>query len=243
MKSCVSMPQSFKPMSNIAPGERTGNPLQYSCLENPMDGGVWWTAVHGVPQSWTRLKRLSMHACIGGGNGNPLQYSCLENPGDRGAWWAADYGVAQSRTRLKQLSSSSSNIAPSIDYSLWDPFTDGQILWLLHGCLLLPALCLHLFTKVFCTVSITNSCCYALFYYPRSNGFLFVLPSVLPSCLCDMIHIACLFVWTENWCRFMLELLILIWGPLSTILLYALICRRIISHFLENICNFLIHSA
>ena len=182
-----------------------------------------------------------MHACIGEGNSNPLQYSCLENPGDRGAWWAAVYGVAQSRTRLKQLSSS--NIAPSIGYSLWDPFTGGQILWLLHGCLLLPALCLHLFTKVFCTVSITNSCCYALFYYPRSNGFLFVLPSVLPSCLRDMIHIACLFVWTENWCRFMLELLILISGPSSIILLYALIWRRIISHFLENICNFLIHSA
>ena len=36
-------------------GEGDGNPLQYSCLENPMDGGAWWAAVHGVPQSWTRL--------------------------------------------------------------------------------------------------------------------------------------------------------------------------------------------
>ena len=42
-------------------------------------------------QSRTRLKRLSMHACIGEGNGNPLQYSCLENPRHRGAWWAAIY--------------------------------------------------------------------------------------------------------------------------------------------------------
>jgi len=32
-----------------------GTPLQYSCLENPMDGGAWWAAVHGVAQSWTRL--------------------------------------------------------------------------------------------------------------------------------------------------------------------------------------------
>ena len=32
-----------------------GTPLQYSCLENPMDGGVWWTAVHGVAKSRTRL--------------------------------------------------------------------------------------------------------------------------------------------------------------------------------------------
>ena len=33
----------------------TGTPLQYSCLENPMDGGAWWTAVHGVAKSRTRL--------------------------------------------------------------------------------------------------------------------------------------------------------------------------------------------
>ena len=40
-------------------GERNGNPLQCSCLENPMDGGAWWAAVYGVAQSQTRLKRLS----------------------------------------------------------------------------------------------------------------------------------------------------------------------------------------
>ena len=36
-------------------GEGNGTPLQYSCLENPMDGGAWWAAVHGVTKSWTRL--------------------------------------------------------------------------------------------------------------------------------------------------------------------------------------------
>ena len=36
-------------------GEGNGSPLQYSCLENPMDGGAWWAAVHGVVKSWTRL--------------------------------------------------------------------------------------------------------------------------------------------------------------------------------------------
>ena len=41
----------------IGPGH--GNPLQYSCLENPRDGGAWWAAIYGVAQSWTRLKRLS----------------------------------------------------------------------------------------------------------------------------------------------------------------------------------------
>ena len=41
-------------------GEENGNPLQYSCLENPRDGGAWWAAVYGVTQSRTRLKRLSI---------------------------------------------------------------------------------------------------------------------------------------------------------------------------------------
>ena len=36
-------------------GEGNGTPLQYSCLENPMDGGAWWAAVHGVARSQTRL--------------------------------------------------------------------------------------------------------------------------------------------------------------------------------------------
>ena len=40
-------------------GERNGNPLQCSCLENPRDRGAWWAAVYGVAQSWTRLKWLS----------------------------------------------------------------------------------------------------------------------------------------------------------------------------------------
>ena len=35
--------------------EGNGTPLQYSCLENPMDGGAWWAAVHEVTKSWTRL--------------------------------------------------------------------------------------------------------------------------------------------------------------------------------------------
>ena len=95
-------------------GEGNGNPLQCSCLENPKDRGAWWAAVHGVAQSQTRQKRLSMHACIGDGKGNPLQCSCLENPRDRGAWWAAIYGVTQSWTQLMQLSSSNMVIHASL---------------------------------------------------------------------------------------------------------------------------------
>ena len=85
-------------------GEGNGTPLQYSCLTNPMDGGAWKAAVHGVAKSQAQLSLFTfMHGEV---NGNPLQCSCLENPRDGGAWWAAVYGVTQSRTRLKRLSSS-----------------------------------------------------------------------------------------------------------------------------------------
>ena len=43
------------PGSGRSPGEGNGNPLQYSCLENPMDRGAWWATVHGVAKSQTRL--------------------------------------------------------------------------------------------------------------------------------------------------------------------------------------------
>ena len=42
-------------LSRVVLGEGNGNPLQYSCLENPIDGGAWWAAVHGVMKSRTRL--------------------------------------------------------------------------------------------------------------------------------------------------------------------------------------------
>ena len=46
-------------------GGGNGNPLQYSCLENPRDRGAWWAAVHGVAQSRTRLKWLSSSSNVG----------------------------------------------------------------------------------------------------------------------------------------------------------------------------------
>ena len=45
------------------PWRKAWQPLQYSCLENPMDRGVWQATVHGVAKSLTQLKQLSMHAC------------------------------------------------------------------------------------------------------------------------------------------------------------------------------------
>ena len=75
-------------------GEENGNPLQYSCLENPVIREAWRAAVHRVAKSDTS-EAISMHACTGEGNGNPLHYSCLGNPMDRGAWRATVHGVAK----------------------------------------------------------------------------------------------------------------------------------------------------
>ena len=47
-----------------SPGGGNGNPLQYSCLENPMDKRVWWATVHTVTKNWTPLKWLSTDVCI-----------------------------------------------------------------------------------------------------------------------------------------------------------------------------------
>ena len=45
--------------SGRSPGEGKCNPLQYSCLENPMGRGAWWATVHGVAKNQTQLKQLS----------------------------------------------------------------------------------------------------------------------------------------------------------------------------------------
>ena len=51
----LSFESGFLSFGKIYLGEGNGTPLQYSCLENPMDGGVWWAAIHGVVKSQTRL--------------------------------------------------------------------------------------------------------------------------------------------------------------------------------------------
>ena len=47
------------PGSGRSPGGAHGNPLQCSCLSNLVDRGAWWATVHGVTDSWTRLKHLA----------------------------------------------------------------------------------------------------------------------------------------------------------------------------------------
>ena len=59
------------PGSGRSPGGGHGNPLQYSCLQKPIDRGEWWATVHRVAKSWMQLKRLSTHTQ------NPLTASIL----------------------------------------------------------------------------------------------------------------------------------------------------------------------
>ena len=55
--SCSAGDPSSFPGLGRSPGEGNGNPLQYFCLENPMDGGAWQTIVHGVTKSQTPLSK------------------------------------------------------------------------------------------------------------------------------------------------------------------------------------------
>ena len=93
-------------------GEGNGTPLQYSCLENPMDGGAWWAAVHGVAKSRTWLSDFTFTFHFPALEKEMATHSSMlvwRIPGT-GAWWAAVYGVTQSQTRLMWLSSGSSSM-------------------------------------------------------------------------------------------------------------------------------------
>ena len=98
--------------------EGNGNPLQYSYLENPMDGWAWWAAVHGVAKSWTRLsdftvtfhfhaleKEMATHSSI-------LAWR-ISGKGEPGG--LPSMGSHRVRTRLKWLSSSSLYIPTHIN--------------------------------------------------------------------------------------------------------------------------------
>ena len=53
--SAMQETQVQSPGGEDSPGEGNVNPLQYSCLENPMDRGTWWATVYGVTKSWKQL--------------------------------------------------------------------------------------------------------------------------------------------------------------------------------------------
>ena len=54
------------PGSGRSPGEGNGNPFQYSCLENSVDGRAWWATIHGVAKSQTQLIKMKMKTELSG---------------------------------------------------------------------------------------------------------------------------------------------------------------------------------
>ena len=113
----------WTPGSGRSPGGGHGNPLQCSCLENPMDRGAWWAAVYGLTKSQTELSNSDgkesacnegdLGSIPGEGNGYPLQSSCLGNSMDRsmdrGGWRATVHGVTDSVDTTEQLNISISS--------------------------------------------------------------------------------------------------------------------------------------
>ena len=129
---CVYIYIFFFFFSHIQEGH--SNPLQYSCLEKPMDRGAHrlqsigsYRIRHNLARTCSQMQTSQVALVVknppanagdileassipglvrssGRGHSNPLQYSCLENSMDRGAWQATVHGVAKSWTLLKRLS-------------------------------------------------------------------------------------------------------------------------------------------
>ena len=105
LQSCLTL---CNPM-HYSPGEGNGTPLQYSCLENPMDGGAWWAAVHGVAKSRTRLSDFTFTSHFHALEKEMATHSSIlawRIPG-RGEPGGLPSMGSQSWTQLKRLSSSS----------------------------------------------------------------------------------------------------------------------------------------
>ena len=68
-------------------GEGDGTPLQSSRLENPMDGGAWWAAVHGVAKSWTQLSDFTFTFMHWRRKWQPTPVFLPGESQGRGAWW------------------------------------------------------------------------------------------------------------------------------------------------------------
>ena len=98
-------------MTEWLTGEGNGTPLQYSCLENPMDGGAWWAAVHGVAKNRTRLSKFTFTFHIHALEKEMATHSSVlawRIPGTGEPGGLPSMGP-DSQTRLKRLSSSSSS--------------------------------------------------------------------------------------------------------------------------------------
>ena len=93
-------------------GEGNGTPLQYSCLENPGDGGAWWAAVYGVTQGRTRLKRLSSSSSSSSGSSREACRATVHRV-VKSRPWLSTHTHERTGTRAEGVLMGSS--APSVD--------------------------------------------------------------------------------------------------------------------------------
>ena len=110
----------FLQNSAVHVGEGNGTPLQHSCLENPMDGGAWWAAVHGVAESWMRLSDFTFTFHFHALEKEMATHSSIlawRIPGTTEPSGLPSLG-SHSRTRLKRLGSSSSRACLSTDHPI-----------------------------------------------------------------------------------------------------------------------------
>ena len=125
-------------------GEGNGNPLQYSCLENPRDGGAWWASVYGVAQSQTRLKWLSSSS------GQVQQGVRFKDKGGSEAPLIVRVPVLPS-TRGQVLSTSSSNLSSPNCHFLLFLSTSHPLIWKIqHPQTLTDMLCMYMYSYLTC---------------------------------------------------------------------------------------------
>ena len=156
--------QGLIPGLGRSPGGGHGNPLQYSCLENPMDRGAWWATVHGVMKSHTRLDRKLTCRCgegaglargpdsARGGSGSrdgcgyhlpgpkaePHPGRVLMGPAARGRGWSGGWGAGR-RRGPGRTARSRCELPPALGGVLgWNGVRESHVLWVSAG---VPRLC------------------------------------------------------------------------------------------------------
>ena len=172
-------------------GEGNGNPLQYSCLENPRDGGAWWAAVYGVAQSQTGLTRLGSLAV-------PIK-STTTTEGAKGKKKSKRIYRTSENTRIMCFSSVTAVRVLSLTGSHSPPHLPrtpsntglisgpamgaAQILIWSYSCVFLPPMSTAIRTSVFSFVGALN-----VFIY-----------SIDRVCLVDRVDLICnLYTWWEG---------------------------------------------
>ena len=90
------------PGSGRSPGGGHGNPLQYSCLENPVDRGAWRAIIHGVAKSGTRLKWLSTHSHTSRGQSTSSQSGTKACRAVHCGWSCCDVVLQSSQSEMRQ---------------------------------------------------------------------------------------------------------------------------------------------